>query len=174
MLKIYPTLSIRQPWAGLIALGFKDIENRTWTANPRYNGQTFLIHAGKQVDRNVVGKGESILANALRLVMAASVTEDEVNKDLWSKETSANFLNRVKDNEHVFGPGGIIGSAILKRCTFGHNSAWAIQQSDMVHWQFELPQVLPFLAMPGRLGIFQTEYTTDHFPNATKIIEEAV
>lgn len=37
-------LSIRQPWAYLIAEGAKDIENRTWATN--YRGPV-LIHAGK-------------------------------------------------------------------------------------------------------------------------------
>jgi hypothetical protein len=41
-------LSIRQPWAGLIALGIKDVENRTWWR--RYTGPV-LIHAAKTRDQ---------------------------------------------------------------------------------------------------------------------------
>jgi len=41
-------LSIRQPWAWLIAHGYKDIENRKWRTG--FRGR-FLIHAGLQVDR---------------------------------------------------------------------------------------------------------------------------
>jgi hypothetical protein len=37
------TLTIKQPWANLIAHGIKDIENRTWKTN--YRGKV-LIHAG--------------------------------------------------------------------------------------------------------------------------------
>ena len=40
-------LSIKQPWAWLIASGFKPIENRNWRYPPRFRGP-FLIHAGKQ------------------------------------------------------------------------------------------------------------------------------
>ncbi len=40
-------LSIRQPWAWLIANGYKDIENRSWRTN--FRGE-FLIHAGKKFD----------------------------------------------------------------------------------------------------------------------------
>ncbi len=40
-------LSIRQPWAYLIATGLKDIENRTWMTSFR---GVFLIHAGKSFD----------------------------------------------------------------------------------------------------------------------------
>ena len=36
-------ISIKQPWASLIAHGIKDIENRTWRTN--YRGRV-LIHAG--------------------------------------------------------------------------------------------------------------------------------
>lgn len=42
-------LSIRQPWAWLIANGHKDIENRDWRTS--YRGQ-FLIHAGKLDDES--------------------------------------------------------------------------------------------------------------------------
>lgn len=42
-----PVLSIRQPWAWLIANGLKDIENRDWST--KFRG-IFLIHAGKKPD----------------------------------------------------------------------------------------------------------------------------
>jgi hypothetical protein len=41
-------LSIRQPWAWLIAAGYKDVENRTWPT--RFRGE-FLIHSGKRFDQ---------------------------------------------------------------------------------------------------------------------------
>jgi len=40
-------LSVRQPWAWLIANNLKPIENRTWPT--RYRG-AFLIHAGQTFD----------------------------------------------------------------------------------------------------------------------------
>ena len=40
-----PCLSIRQPWAWLIAHGWKNIENRTWPTG--YRGR-FLIHAAAE------------------------------------------------------------------------------------------------------------------------------
>ena len=42
-------LSIRQPWAYLIANGDKDIENRSWRT--KYRG-LFLIHASLALDRD--------------------------------------------------------------------------------------------------------------------------
>lgn len=47
-------LSIQQPWASLIAEGFKLIENRTW--NTRWRG-TLAIHAGKKIDPTSVWVG---------------------------------------------------------------------------------------------------------------------
>lgn len=40
-------LTIRQPWATLIALGVKTIETRSWRAPRSLIGQTIAIHAGK-------------------------------------------------------------------------------------------------------------------------------
>lgn len=41
-------LSIQQPWAWLIARGYKPIENRNWSTD--FRGR-FLIHAGQRIDR---------------------------------------------------------------------------------------------------------------------------
>ena len=38
-------ISIKQPWAYLIASGIKDIENRTWKCPEKYIGTRVLIHA---------------------------------------------------------------------------------------------------------------------------------
>jgi hypothetical protein len=40
-------ISIRQPWASLIAVGIKDVENRSWPT--RYRGAV-LIHASQRAD----------------------------------------------------------------------------------------------------------------------------
>jgi len=42
-LKKLKAISIRQPWAWLIVNGYKDVENRVWSANLRGR---ILIHAG--------------------------------------------------------------------------------------------------------------------------------
>lgn len=44
-------LTIRQPWASLIALGVKTIETRSWRAPQSLIGQTIAIHAGKWTPR---------------------------------------------------------------------------------------------------------------------------
>lgn len=41
-------ITIRQPWATLIALGEKKFETRSWSTNYR---EELAIHAGKSLDR---------------------------------------------------------------------------------------------------------------------------
>jgi len=43
----FPALTIKQPWARLIMLGIKDVENRSWTTD--YRGPIF-VHAGQKWD----------------------------------------------------------------------------------------------------------------------------
>ena len=47
---VVPTLglSLWQPWAGVIARGWKDIENRSWALPPKYRTATVAIHAAKR------------------------------------------------------------------------------------------------------------------------------
>lgn len=45
-------LTLTQPWAGLVASGVKQIENRVWRARTMV-GKRFAIHASRQVDQNV-------------------------------------------------------------------------------------------------------------------------
>jgi hypothetical protein len=50
-------LTIRQPWATLIVMGIKNIENRSWKTN--YRGE-LLIHAGKAKDPYAMQAGERL------------------------------------------------------------------------------------------------------------------
>lgn len=64
-------ISIKQPWASLIAHGIKDIENRTWKCPQKYIGQRVLIHASK-------GKGDGWVLNeeqGLKLQMHPPILE---------------------------------------------------------------------------------------------------
>lgn len=48
-------LTIKQPWATLIAEGLKEYEFRTWKTN--FRGE-FLIHAGKSIDKEAMKRFE--------------------------------------------------------------------------------------------------------------------
>src|SRR5215831_13073085 len=43
-------LTVRQPWAGLIARGIKDVENRSWAPSALDIGDRFAIHASTRFD----------------------------------------------------------------------------------------------------------------------------
>lgn len=45
------TITLKQPWASLIAYGYKKYEFRTWKTN--YRGE-ILIHAGKGIDKEAM------------------------------------------------------------------------------------------------------------------------
>lgn len=46
--KSFPAITVYQPWASLIAYGFKEFETRSWQPPKQYIGQIMMIHAGKQ------------------------------------------------------------------------------------------------------------------------------
>lgn len=50
--KPFPAITIYQPWASLIAYGFKEFETRHWQPPRRHIGQLIAIHAGKQWGSN--------------------------------------------------------------------------------------------------------------------------
>ena len=43
-------LTVKEPWASLIAYGYKEYEFRSWKTN--YRGK-ILIHAGKSLEKDV-------------------------------------------------------------------------------------------------------------------------
>lgn len=58
-------ISIRHPWASWVALGAKDVENRTWEVS--YRGP-LLIHAGKDQSMSAAITYNSLSAEERRLV----------------------------------------------------------------------------------------------------------
>jgi len=50
-------ISIRQPWATLIAKGYKDYEFRSWKT--KYRGE-FLIHASKSIEKEKLERFEKL------------------------------------------------------------------------------------------------------------------
>lgn len=96
-------LSIRQPWAWLIANGYKDVENRKWRTN--FRGPV-LIHAGKSSGREDY--------DAARMMI-----EDE---DLAVELPEFGALER----------GGIVGQAEILDCVTAHASPWFVGEFGFV------------------------------------------
>ncbi|MCI9084584.1 MAG: ASCH domain-containing protein [Bacilli bacterium] len=67
-------ITVKQPFASLIAAGLKDYEFRTWKTN--YRGE-ILIHAGKGIDKEAMKKFEHFgLDYPLGCIIAKAVITD--------------------------------------------------------------------------------------------------
>lgn len=94
-------ISIKQPWASLIAHGIKDIENRTWPCPKKYIGQRVLIHASGS-------HGKKFKVN---------LTDEQI------KVAFATIAEGCMLGNLPFG--SIIGSVQIVDCVINHPSIWA-------------------------------------------------
>ncbi len=94
-------LTIKQPYASLIAVGLKRYEFRTWKTN--YRGD-FLIHAGKSVDKEAIKRLEFLNLDYPQGCILAKVTltdciqVDEEFRDKLRKENSVVYAGVIEDN----------------------------------------------------------------------------
>jgi hypothetical protein len=123
-------LSIRQPWASLIILAWKDIENRTW---PTYERRPILIHAAKTMTKREYNEA---------IDFAASIDRERTMRLLASGVLAFDNLPR----------GGIIGSVKLVDCVRRSTSPWFVGPNGFV---LRDPKPLPFVAFKGQLGFFE-------------------
>ncbi|KVD71843.1 hypothetical protein WI89_01060 [Burkholderia ubonensis] len=121
-------LSIRQPWAWLVASGHKDIENRTWRT--AYRGP-LLIHASAGMTRQEY-------EDAFQFALQAGGIQ------------LAYRMPGVKELER----GGIIGVADLMHVVSpaARMSLWHMDGCYGLHLCNARP--LPFIPYKGQLGIF--------------------
>lgn len=120
-------LSIRQPWAWLIANGHKDIENRSWRTLHR---GPILIHASKAMSRD----DYEIAKETVELACAF----DPKQIDLPAFED----LDR----------GGIVGQVEIVGCVDRHPSPWFFGDCGFL---LENAKPLPFRPLKGMLGFFE-------------------
>lgn len=129
-------LSIRQPWAWLIACGFKDIENRDWRT--RHRGP-FLIHAAKTLD-------EEAHAQVMRGIHP--VTGDN---SLHGNHYAFHYRRNGADLMQ----GGLVGRAEIVDVVNHSESEWFVGR-----YGFVLSKAQPFTRfypMRGKPGIFRVE-----------------
>lgn len=131
-------LSIMQPWASMIVLGYKPVENRTWKTS--YRGP-LLIHAGKRFDYEAFWW---IMANRKDLGVPA-----------WCLEPHAKEILRSNSKSHGFPVGGIIGQVLLSDCV-------SMDARGPKRWFFgpygflmQMARELPFRPLRGQLGFFE-------------------
>lgn len=120
-------ISIKQPFAWLIANGYKDIENRSTLKNQR---GLVLIHASKGFERNWV---------------------DMVNHPTGGELDMAKIICAMPLENSDFKQGGIVGAVHIIDCVQKSESPWFIGQNGFV---LSEPIVLPFTPCKGQLGFF--------------------
>lgn len=119
-------LSIRQPWAWLIVVGWKDIENRTWST--AYRGP-LLIHASKQM--------------SLR---------DYLSVKGWLESVPWPGLAPVLPPPGQLQFGGVVGSAGITDCVSESASPWFFGPHGFC---LAGQRPCEFIPMRGRLGLFE-------------------
>lgn len=124
-------ISIKQPWASLIAHGIKDIENRTWSCPKKYLGQRVLIHASSS-----------------KPVFRYSINQ----YDIIRKSSQSLIFNCMYDG---FPKGAIIGSVVIAECVQNHPSVWAEKRV----WNWVLKDAVlfdkPIRDVKGKLGFWE-------------------
>lgn len=143
-------LSIKQPWASLIAHGIKDIENRTWKTN--YRGRIFIHASAKQAG-----------------------SYDESLNDLQKIEFKEKYDRITLRKQHHFS--AIIGEVDIIDCVINHPSIWSeksegfwnpirgkwIQMFDdrppIYNWVLANPVLYekPILNVKGKLSFWEFE-----------------
>lgn len=129
-------LSIRQPWAQLIAEGVKDVENRTW--HTQYRG-LLLIHAGQRYDDD---------AHADPIAAAAFVDDDRV-RTLKRSTLPKGAIIAVAELVDVH---SYRDEACRDAYTGGPCSLWA--QHPAIHWRLQdVRKLTEPVLMTGSLGL---------------------
>ncbi len=119
-------LSIRQPWAWLVAHGHKDVENRTWSTGTR---GTFLIHASKGMTQ----------------------TEYEDVCAFLARDPRLQHLNAILPAPDDLEKGGIVGRAEISDCVKQSTSPWFMGEFGFM---VRNATPLPFRPFRGALQFF--------------------
>jgi hypothetical protein len=126
-------LSIRQPWASLILLAGKDVENRSW---PTYTRGPILIHAAQGMTKKEYEEA---------MGFAYQIAPHRISKLLFNGLLQADNLQR----------GGIIGSVNLVDCLRRSESPWFQGPNGFA---LRDPKPLPFIPFKGQLGFFEVPW----------------
>ena len=127
-------ITIRQPWASLIAHGIKDIENRTWKCPAKHIGTRVLIHAAVKTSdfwdcpnyrivhnhiREVTKYGiDYSKYNTMAIIGSVEIADCVVNHpSIWAEKTKLPTVGDVLEDIHFLGkvqnPNSIIYNWVL-------------------------------------------------------------
>lgn len=95
-------ITIKQPWATLIAEGYKKYEFRTWKT--KYRGD-ILIHAGKGIDKEAMNRFKHLNLEypISQIIAKATITDciyvdEELKQNLYKKDPIVYHNLARKDN----------------------------------------------------------------------------
>lgn len=134
-------LSIKQPWAALIAHGIKDVENRSRRTN--YRGKILLHASAKSALPRDAKTYDLLTAAQWRAVQ-------NMHLQAW-------YINKAWRN------GDIIGEAEIVGCVNDSTSIWA--EPGQWHWQIANARIYTFdeiiTDVKGKLGLWEYEPQTN-------------
>ncbi len=102
-------ITIQQPWATLIAEGYKEYEFRTWKT--KYRGE-ILIHAGKGIDKKAIERFEHLNLEypVGQIIAKANITDcvkvdDKLREELKEKDPIVykGVINKTSNNWDGYG-----------------------------------------------------------------------
>ena len=158
-------ISIKQPWAYLIAAGIKDIENRTWKCPEKYIGERVLIHASASAPKSI------------RELLNADQIDTVFKSDLYNDT----------DFAKQYSTGAIIGSIGIVDCVVNHTSIWAektklptigdvledihflgkVQNPNSIIYNWVLANPIlfdePIMNVKGKLGFWNYDFSEDDY-----------
>lgn len=141
------TLTIKQPWASLIAHGVKDIENRTWKT--KYRGKILIHAAAKPVPFNG-------LINGVDFTM--------MQKKQIFRKWPISIHGRYPDFMSKWLNSAIIGEVEIIDCVVNHKSFWAepttvLQEKPIYNWVLKNPILYdkPIENVKGKLSFWNFE-----------------
>jgi ASCH domain len=130
-----PVLTLRQPWAGLVVLGTKTVENRSWRPKLLLPFK-LLIHAGQ--------------------------SEDEGYDGPWFKPMSARGIIGMVTVIGYVDDDGVEGEIPIRSGSIPKNDLlWLSQEPGIVGWVLREAKTLAVpIPATGRLGIWWHELKT--------------
>ena len=141
-------ISIKQPWASLIAHGIKDVENRTWKCPEKYIGQRVLIHAS----------------------MKSAVFWDNSHEICARVDNFIREISKSGTDWSKYPHSAIIGSVKIVGCVINHPSIWAenskgtalgghvIDEKEPIIWNWILAEPILFdasIPAKGKLSFWE-------------------
>ena len=127
-------LTIKNPWAMLILIGLKDVENRSWKTD--YRGK-LLIHSSKQSSSKKMNE-----------------IQDFVSKNILSEEERNQLRYNSKAKHTCCTFGSIIGEVELVDCVQNSGSKWA--EEGCWHWILKNPIIYDNqIEVKGKLRLWE-------------------